>query len=84
MVCDTYCLETHGTLFYGKPRPAERIVQVVAALAEGLGIRAAARVFDVDPSTVRAWLSEAADHLKAFSRTRPLSSRLSRLQINHD
>jgi IS1 family transposase/transposase-like protein len=69
VVCDTYFLETHGTLFYGKPRPAERIVQVVAALAEGLGLRAVARVLDVDPNTVRAWLSEAADHLKAFSRT---------------
>jgi IS1 family transposase len=69
VVCDTYFLETSGTLFYGKARPAERIVPVVAAVAEGLGIRAVARVFDVDPNTVLAWLSEAADHLKAFSRT---------------
>src|SRR5262249_9056458 len=67
VVCDTYFLETHGTLLYGKPRPAERILRAVAALAEGLGIRAVARVFDVDPNTVLAWLSAAADQLEAFS-----------------
>ena len=67
VVCDTYFLETHGRLLYGKPRPAERIIRAVAALAEGLGIRAVARVFDVDPNTVLAWLSEAADQLEAFS-----------------
>ena len=37
-------------------------------MAEGLGIRAVARVFETDPNTVLRWLVEAADHLKAFSR----------------
>jgi hypothetical protein len=37
-------------------------------LAEGLGIRATARVFEVDPHTVLQWLVEAADQLQAFSR----------------
>jgi IS1 family transposase/transposase-like protein len=69
VACDTYFLETYGTLFYGKPHPAERLVQVVTALAEGLGIRAAARVFAVDPNTVLAWLSESSAHLVAFSRS---------------
>jgi hypothetical protein len=40
----------------------------VATLAEGLGIRAVARVFEVDPNTVLAWLMEVADHGAAFSR----------------
>jgi IS1 family transposase len=40
----------------------------VGALAEGLGIRAVARVFAVDPNTVLEWLVEAANHLKAFSQ----------------
>jgi hypothetical protein len=52
--CDTYFLETCGTLLYGKPRPADRLVRAVAALAEGLGIRAVGRVFDLDPNTVLA------------------------------
>lgn len=70
VVCDAYFLETHRTLFYGKPLPAERIVCAVAAVAEGLGIRAVARVFAVDPNTILAWLSEAATQLQAFSQYR--------------
>jgi len=41
---------------------------VLACLAEGLGIRATARVFEVDPNTVLQWLVEAAEQLHAFSR----------------
>jgi IS1 family transposase len=33
-----------------------------------LGIRATARVFEVDPNTVLHWLVEAAEQLRAFSR----------------
>jgi hypothetical protein len=40
----------------------------VAALAQGLGIRAVARVFEVDPNAVLGWLVEAAEHLQAFLR----------------
>jgi hypothetical protein len=36
-------------------------------LAEGLGIRATARVFEVDPNTVLQWLGEAADQLQTFA-----------------
>jgi hypothetical protein len=68
VACDGYFLETHGTLFHGKHGSAERIVYVVASLAEGLGIHAVARVFAVDPNTVLQWLVEAADQLEAFSR----------------
>jgi len=46
----------------------ELIVRVLACLAEGLGIRATARVFEVDPNTVLQWLVEAAEQLHAFSR----------------
>jgi hypothetical protein len=42
-------------------------VWAIAALAEGLGIRAVARVFEVDPNTVLGWLVEAAEHLEAFT-----------------
>jgi len=45
----------------------ELLVWAVGALAEGLGIRAVARVFEVDPNTVLHWLTEAADHAAAFS-----------------
>jgi hypothetical protein len=61
-------LETLGTLFHGKRASVELIVRVIACLAEGLGIRGTARVFEVDPTTVLQWLGEAADQLRAFSR----------------
>jgi IS1 family transposase len=61
-------LETHDTLFHGKRVAVELIVRVLACLAEGLGIRATARVFEVDPNTVLHWLVEAAEHLRAFAR----------------
>jgi IS1 family transposase len=61
-------LETHGTIFHGKRIAVELIVQVLAFLAEGLGNRATARVFEVDANTVLQWLMEAADQLQAFAR----------------
>jgi hypothetical protein len=65
--CGGYFLETHGTIFHGKQVAVEVIVRVLACLAEVLGIRATARVFEVDPNTVLQWLVEAAEQLKAFS-----------------
>jgi IS1 family transposase len=66
--CDGYFLETHGTLFHGKRVSIDLIVHVIGCLAEGLGIRGTARVFEVDPNTVLQWLVEAAEQLRAFSR----------------
>ena len=68
VACRGYFLETLGTLFHGKRASVELIVRVIACLAEGLGIRGTARVFEVDPNTVLQWLVEAAEQLRAFSR----------------
>src|SRR5438093_2386423 len=65
--CNGYFPEHHGTIFHGKQVAVELIVRVVACLAEGLGIRATARGFEVDPNTVLHWLVEAAEQLRAFS-----------------
>jgi hypothetical protein len=65
--CHGYFLEAHGTLLHGKRLSVELLVRVLACLAEGLGIRATARVFEVDPNTVLHWLGEAAEQLQAFS-----------------
>ena len=65
--CKGYYPEHHGTIFHGKQAAVELIVRVLACLAEGLGIRATARVFEVDPNTVLHWLVGAAEHLRAFS-----------------
>src|SRR5215813_11436329 len=65
--CDGYFPAPHGTIFHGKQAAVELIVHVLACLAEGLGIRATARVFGVDANTVLHWLGEAAEQLRAFS-----------------
>jgi transposase-like protein len=65
--CQGYFLETHGTLFHDRQAAVDLIVRVLACLAEGLGIRATARVFEVAPNTVLQWLGEAAEQLRAFS-----------------
>jgi hypothetical protein len=66
--CQKYFLETHGTPLHGKRVLPEVLVWAVTAVAEGLGIRAVARVFAVDPNTVLQWLIEVADQAVAFSR----------------
>ena len=66
--CDGYFLETQGTLFHGKRVSVDRIVHVIGCLAEGLGIRGTARVFEVDPNTVLHWLMEATEQLRAFAQ----------------
>ena len=68
VACHRYFLETLGTIFHGKRASVELIVRVIACLAEGVGIRGTARVFEVDPNTVLQWLVEAAEQLRAFSR----------------
>jgi hypothetical protein len=80
--CKGYFLETHGTIFHGKQAAVELIVRVFACLAEGLGIRATARVFEVDPHTVWHWLAEAAEHLRAFSSYFLCDLHLEQLQLD--
>jgi IS1 family transposase len=80
--CQGYFPEHHGTLFHGKQAAVELIVRVVACLAEGLGIRATARVFEVDPTTVLQWLVEAAEQLRAFSAYFLCDLHLEQLQLD--
>jgi len=80
--CEGYFPEHHGTIFHGKQAVVELIVRVVACLAEGLGIRATARVFEVAPNTVLQWLTEAAEHLRAFSAYFLCDLHLEQLQLD--
>jgi hypothetical protein len=65
--CNGYFPEHHGTILQGKQAAGELIGRVLACLAEGLGLRATARGFEVDPHTGLPWLVEAAEQLRAFS-----------------
>ncbi len=80
--CGGYFQETHGTPLHGKRVAPEKLVWAVGALAEGLGIRAVARVFEVDPNTVLHWLVEVADHAAAFSRYFLYDVRVTQVQLD--
>jgi len=80
--CGGYFQETHGTPLHGKRVAPEKLVWAVGALAEGLGIRAVARVFEVDPNTVLQWLVEAADQAAAFSRYFLHDVRVTQVQLD--
>jgi transposase-like protein len=69
--CKQYFLETQGTPLHGKRVEPERLMWAVEALAEGLGIRAVARVFAVDPNTVLQWVMEVADQAAAWYAKEP-------------
>ena len=80
--CGGYFQETHGTPLHGKHVAPDKLVWAVGALAEGLGIRAVARVFEVDPNTVLAWLVEVAEHVAAFSRYFLHDLRVTQVQLD--
>ena len=58
-VCQKVFNEHVGTLFYGKRTAVKDIVESLAMVAEGMGIRAAARVKGIKHDTLSAWLREA-------------------------
>ena len=80
--CEGSFQETHGTPLHGKRVAPDLLVWAVGALAEGLGIRAVARVFEVDPNTVLQWLVEVADHATAFSRYFLHDVRVTQVQLD--
>jgi len=80
--CEGYFLETCGTPLHGKRVAPEKLVWAVGTLAEGLGIRAVARVFEVDPNTVLAWLVEVAEHAAAFSQYFLHDVRVTQVQLD--
>lgn len=82
IVCGKTFMETMNTIFYRKQMPAETIWRVLKALAEGLGIRATARVFDLDPNTVLEWLRQAAAQMDAVSHYLIHDLQLTQVQVD--
>src|SRR6266852_2806423 len=74
--------ETQGTPMHGKRVSPDLLVWAIGALAEGLGLRAVARVFEVDPNTVLTWLVEVADHAAAFSQYVLHDVRVTQVQLD--
>ena len=82
VVCRRYVRETLGTILHGKRASVDLIVRVIACLAEGLGIRGTARVFEVEAHTVLQWLVDAAEQLQAFARHGLHDIRVQQVQLD--
>ena len=65
--CEGYFLETHGTPLSWQAGGGRADRPRAGLPGGGLGIRATARVFEVEANTVLNWLVEAAEQLRAFS-----------------
>lgn len=81
-VCNQTFMETQNTIFYRKQVPAETIWRVLVSLAEGVGIRRTARIFDLDPNTVQAWLGQAAQHMESISHYMLHDLHLTQVQVD--
>ena len=82
VVCGKYFMETTGTIFYRSRTPPEIIWMALSALAEGLDIRGAARVFEVKPDDVQHWLEQASRHMETVSRYLLHDLHLTQVQVD--
>ena len=71
-----------GTLFYGKRSDPQDIIESLAMLAEGMGLRATARVKRIKPDTLSAWLRQAARHAQQIEQVLLQEYDLSASQID--
>jgi transposase-like protein len=60
--CGTTCSARRDTPLYRLKTPAGRVGEVLTALAEGLDVAAATRVFGHDHATITRWLTRASAH----------------------
>jgi hypothetical protein len=81
-VCGRYFLETQGTVFFGRRTAVPMMLLVLVALVEGLGIRAAGRVFGLDPNTVESWLVVAAKQMMGFAAYVMVDLELEQVQLD--
>jgi hypothetical protein len=67
LVCGKRFSETVGTPLFGLKTPMRTVCIALNELAEGLGVRAVARIHHVKPDTVLDWLHKAGQHCEAVS-----------------
>jgi hypothetical protein len=60
--CGTKFTARHGTALYRLKTPSSRVGEVLSALAEGLDVGAAVRVFGYREATIARWLNRAGEH----------------------
>jgi transposase-like protein len=80
--CHQTFVETIGTVFYGRHRSQETILECLALLAERNSLAAIQRVTGVKEETVLAWLRLAAQHVERIEALLLANYRLTRAQLD--
>ena len=81
-ICRRTFVETIGTVFYGRRRPQETIIECLAMLAERNSFAALHRVKGVKEETVMAWLRIAAAHVERIEALLLANYKLTRAQLD--
>ena len=81
-VCGQPFSETAGTPFFGLKTPTRTVCIALQELAEGLGIRAVARIHGVKPDTVLEWLKKAGQHCQALSECMMQDLNMTQVQLD--
>ena len=82
LVCGRQFSETAGTPFFGLKTPMRTVCVALNELAEGLGVRAVARIHHVEPGTVLDRLRKAGQHCEAVSAYMMQELELSQVQLD--
>ena len=64
--CRTTFTARRHTPMYRLKTPSQQVAMVLAALAEGLDVSAASRVFGYRQATITTWLTRAGEHAQSF------------------
>ncbi len=81
-LCKTTFSETKHTAFFGLKTDRKTVCRVLKSLAEGTGIRATARIFEIKPETVLDWLRKAGQHCEQVSAYLIQDLELSQVQLD--
>jgi IS1 family transposase len=81
-VCGQPFSETAGTPFFGLKTPIKTVCTALQELAEGLGIRAVARIHGVKPDTVLEWLKKAGQHCGRLSECMMRELHVTQVQLD--
>ena len=80
--CRTKFSVRHGTVLYRLKTPSRRVGEVLSALAEGLSVGAAVRVFGHGEFTIRTWLTRAGLHAASLHERLFQNLKLGHVQLD--
>lgn len=80
--CGKRFAETHATAFFGLRLPVEKISQIIHHAAEGVGVRATARLLCLDKDTVNRVILVAGEHCARVLSNLLTSLHLTEVQLD--